>query len=99
MSLVGCGQDPHATCMINVIVRGAKSINRGQAITTRHRDLVTQFSDQRLHLRGNAYGCSSPCTHHSTVDDKPYAVYKRIRSTDATPVQRPCHGRRTIPEK
>ena len=52
-----------------------------------------------LHLRGMLYGRSSPGTHHSTVDDKPAAVYRHIRSTNTTPVQRPYHGHRTVPEE
>ena len=60
------------------------------------RRLVTQFSDQRLHLRGMLNGRSSPCTNESTVDDKPASVYRQYRSSDATPVWHPCHGRRTV---
>ena len=60
------------------------------------RRLVTQFSDQRLHLRGMLNGRSSPCTNESTVDHKPASVYRQYRSSDATPVWHPCHGRRTV---
>jgi hypothetical protein len=61
----------------------------------------TQFSDQRLHLRGNAYGRSSPGTHHSAVDNKPAAViqthqiYKR-HASPAPLLRAPDRPRKTI---
>ena len=68
-----------------------RSIEDKQSQQTRHRDLVTQFG-KHLHLRCMLYGRSSPGTQHSTVDDKPAAVYRHIRSTTPRRSSAPAMG-------